>query len=97
MSGGWLGKVMMRDVYKSRRHRLTRGDDGGDKALPQTSNVCSDKSCNDGGQEVAREYAAEKKWQRQLTMADGNFQEWLTERRSGNKRLWQETAETVVC
>jgi hypothetical protein len=97
MSGGRLGKVMMRAVYKSQRHRRTRGDNGGDEAQPQTSNVFSDKRCNDGGQEVAREYAADKKWQRQLTITDGNFQGWLTERRSGDKRLWQETAERVVC
>jgi hypothetical protein len=60
-------------------------------ALPQMSNNGSDKRCNDGGQEVAREYAIEKKWRWWLTMADKNFQGWLMERRTGNERWCQET------
>jgi hypothetical protein len=39
----------------------TRGYNGSKKALPQASNVSSDKRHGDGGQEVAREYATEKK------------------------------------
>jgi hypothetical protein len=90
-----LGKEMMRAAGKSWWHQQTRGDDGGNKALPQTSNVGSDKRCNDGGQEVVREYVAEKNPRWQLTMTDGNFQGWLTERRSGDKQRWGEMAETV--
>jgi hypothetical protein len=61
---------MMRAAGESQWHRWTRGDNGGNKALLQTRNVGSDKRRDNGGQEVAREYAAEKKrWQR-LPMAD---------------------------
>jgi hypothetical protein len=68
-----LGKEMMRAEGKSWRHWSTRGDDGGDEALPQTSNVGSDKKHDDGGQEEAREYATEKEWRRRLAMAEENF------------------------
>ncbi len=60
-SRGWLGKEMMRAAGKSRQHWQTRGDDGGNKALPQTSDVGSDKRHDNGGGEVDREYASEKK------------------------------------
>jgi hypothetical protein len=69
---------MMRAAGKSWQHRRTKGDDSNDKAQPQASDVSSDKRCNDGAQEVAREYAAGKKWQGQLTLADGNLQGWQT-------------------
>jgi hypothetical protein len=49
------------------------GDNGSNVALPQTSNICTDKRRNNGGREVAREYAAEKQWWQWLTMADRNF------------------------
>ena len=65
---------MMRAAGKSWQHRRTKVDDGNDKTQPQTSDVSSDKRCNDGAQKVAREYAAGKKWQGQLTLADGNLQ-----------------------
>ncbi len=49
----------MRAAGKSWRHRRTRGDDGGDKAQPQMSDVGSNKRLyNDGQGEVKREYAA---------------------------------------
>jgi hypothetical protein len=80
---------------KSRRHRRSIGDNGGNEALPQTCDVGSDKRREDGGREVAREYAAEKKWLRRLAMAYKNFQGWLTERRSGNERWRQEMVEMV--
>ncbi len=86
----------MRIVGKSQRHRWTRGDNVGNKALPQTSNVRSDKRHEDGGQEVAIEYAVEKKRQQQLAMADKSFQGWLTERRSGDERRWRETTDVVM-
>jgi hypothetical protein len=86
---------MMRAAGESQRHRRTRGDDGNNKALPQMSDVGSDKRHNDGGQQVAREYVAEKKHRQQLTMANRKFQGWLTERRSGIERRWQETVEMV--
>jgi hypothetical protein len=41
---------MTRAVGKSQWHRRMRGDDGNDKALPQTSDSGSDKRCGgDGG------------------------------------------------
>ncbi len=85
----------MRAAGKSRRHHWTKCDNGGDKALPQTSNIGSDKRHKDGGQEVAREYAAENTWQQWTTMADKSFQGWPTESRSSDKRQWQEKAEMV--
>jgi hypothetical protein len=65
---------MMRAASMSRQHRRTRDDESIGKALPQMSNVGSDKRCDDNGQEVAREYATEKKWRWWLAMADKNFQ-----------------------
>jgi hypothetical protein len=46
---------MMKAACKSWRHQQTRVDDGGNEALPQTSDVSSDKRHDDGGREVARE------------------------------------------
>jgi hypothetical protein len=51
-------KEMMKAAGKSLWHRLTRGDDGDNKALPQISNISSDKRCNNGRQEVRKETAA---------------------------------------
>ncbi len=72
-----MGKEMMRAAGKSPRHRRRRGDDGGNEALPQTSNVESDKRRDNGGREVVREYAAEKKQCCWSTIADWSFQGWL--------------------
>ncbi len=49
----------------------------------------------DKRQEVAREYATEKKQLWWLALADKNLQGRLMERRSGDRRHWQETAEMV--
>ncbi len=64
---------MMRATDESLWHLQTRDDDGSNKALPQTSNVSSDKKRDNGGQEVARENVTEKRRQWQLAMADKNL------------------------
>jgi hypothetical protein len=45
----WGGKEMMKSAGKSRQHWQTRGDNGGNKALPQTSNVGSVKRQDNDG------------------------------------------------
>jgi hypothetical protein len=54
-------KKMMRATGKGLQHKQIKGDNGGNKALPQASIDGSDNSHDNGGQEVEREYAAEKK------------------------------------
>jgi hypothetical protein len=65
---------MLMALGKSWWHWQTSGDNGRNKALPQTSNVVSDKMCDNCGQEVAKENATEKKRQQRLAMTDKNFQ-----------------------